>query len=66
MFKKVTTSKKTDYKRCVSYKEQMPYHSRLANSNAIDLRNNAKVIDLKKNNLIDSILTLKFWTGTNM
>lgn len=47
MFKKVTTSKKTDYKRCVSYKEQMPYHSRLANSNAIDLCNNAKVIDLK-------------------
>lgn len=47
MFKKVTTSKQLEYKQCVSYKEQMPYHSRLANSNAVDLRNNSKVIDLK-------------------
>lgn len=47
MFKKVTTSKQTDYKQCVSYKEQMPYHSRLANANVVDLRNNSKVIDLK-------------------
>lgn len=47
MFKKVTTSKQTDYKQCVSYKEQMPYHSRLAKAKAVDLRNNSKVIDLK-------------------
>ena len=45
MFKKVTTSKQLEYKQCVSYKEQMPYHSRLANSNAVDLRNNSKVIE---------------------
>ena len=45
MFKKVTTSKNTDYKQCCTYNKQMPYHARLKESNAIDLRNNANFID---------------------
>lgn len=45
MFKKVTTSKNTNYKQCCTYKKQMSYHVRLKESNASDLRNNADFID---------------------
>ena len=47
MFKKVTTSKNCSYKQSVSYKENMPYHVRLKKANAVDLKDNANVIDLK-------------------
>lgn len=46
MFKKVTTSKNTEYKQCFTYKEQIPYCTRLKKANTIDLRNNADIIDL--------------------
>lgn len=47
MFKKVTTSKKTDYKQCSTYQENMPYHTRLQRAHATDLRDNAEFIIAK-------------------
>lgn len=47
MFNKVTTSQKTGYKKHTSYKEQMSYHDRLVRANAIDLRNNSKIVDMQ-------------------
>ncbi len=43
---KVTTSKRTDYKQCCSYKDDMSYHARLKQTKVIDLRNNADFVDL--------------------
>lgn len=45
MFKKVTMSKKTDYKQCSTYKEQISYHDRLKKSLSIDLKDNSNLID---------------------
>lgn len=45
MFKKVTTSKRVDYKQCCSYKDKKSYHARLKQAKAIDLRDNADFID---------------------
>lgn len=46
MFKKITTAKNTNYKQCCICKKQMPYHARLKESSATDLRNNSDFIDL--------------------